>query len=75
MRNSADLRWLALAVKEGATQPVIGLTCELGATVPEFLCIGLVSHIFNLFGDLAVLDFIEQLAAELEVVTLLIDGE
>jgi len=52
----------------------IALVANAGAGVPEFLGVGLVSHIFERLGDLAVFDLVELLTAKLEVVAL-IDGE
>ena len=75
MRYGADLRWLALAIKERTAHTIIRLSGQLGTAVPEFLGVGLVGHILDLLSNLAVLDFIEQLTAKLEVITLLVNRE
>lgn len=74
MGYSRDLGRLALSVKESTEELVIIFVTNLNTRVPEFLGVGLVSYIFKHPRNFAVLDFIEELAAKLEVVTLLIYG-
>ena len=73
MGNGTDLRGLALAVEEAAEVDVIATVADGDARIPELLCVGLVSDVAQHAGDLAVFDFVEKLAAELEVVALLIN--
>ena len=73
--NSADLTWLTFAVEERSTEAVVAFVAERRTAVPEFLRIRLVRHIFQHANNLAVLDFVEQLAAKLEIVALLVDGK
>jgi hypothetical protein len=65
---------LPFAVEEGASQAIVAVVANGGAGVPEFLGVGLVGYIFQRACDLSIFDLIEQLAAELEVVALLVDG-
>src|SRR4051812_44260679 len=72
VRHGAHLRRLTFAIEEGTEHAPVAVVAQGGAGVPEFLGIGLVGNIFDLLGDLAVLDLEEELAAELEVVALLV---
>ncbi len=74
MGHGADLAGWPFAVEERAEGAVVVLVAELGAGIPEFLGVGLVGHVVEHPDDLAVLDFVEQLSAKLEVVALLVDG-
>src|SRR5688500_11625673 len=74
VRHGARLRRLPLAVVEGAAEPVVALVAGGLAGVPELLGVGLVGHVAQHPHDLPFLDLVEQLAAELEVVALLVDG-
>ncbi|KAG0938345.1 hypothetical protein G6F31_015467 [Rhizopus arrhizus] len=73
VRDRRDLARLALAVEERTAQAVVALVGHGGAGIPEFRRADLVGHVFQHAGDLAVLDLVEQLAAELRVVALLVD--
>src|SRR5690554_279502 len=75
VRHRRHLRGLALAVEERPAQAVIGLVADRAAGVPELRRADLVGHVLDHAGDLAVLDLVEQLAAELRVVALLLDRE
>src|SRR5690554_1290966 len=75
VRDGRDLRRLALAVEERAAQAVVVLVADRAAGVPELRRADLVGHVLDHAGDLAVLDLVEQLAAELRVVALLVDRE
>src|SRR5690606_18564759 len=66
---------LALAVDERTTEAVVACVAGRRAGVPEFRRAELVGHVLEDAGDLAVLDLVEQLAAELRVVALLVDRE
>src|SRR5690606_209013 len=66
---------LALAVEERTTEAVVAFVADRRAGVPEFRRADLVGHVLEHAGDLAVLDLVEQLAAELRVVALLVDRE
>src|SRR5262249_48250542 len=68
------LRGLPLAVAERATELICRLAAQQVAGLPEFRRVRLVREIAKLSGDLAVLHFPERLAAELEVVALMIDA-
>ncbi|KAG1183623.1 hypothetical protein G6F35_015296 [Rhizopus arrhizus] len=67
VRDRRDLARLALAVEERTAQAVVALVGHGGAGIPEFRRADLVGHVFQHAGDLAVLDLVEQLAAELRV--------
>src|SRR5437764_4125946 len=73
VRDRADLARLALAVEEGAAHAPVALVAQGGAGIPEVLGVRLVGHVFQHLADLAVLDLEVKLAAELEVVALLVD--
>nr|GEU28510.1 hypothetical protein [Tanacetum cinerariifolium] len=75
VRHGAHLARLPFAVEEGAAHAPVACIAQRRAGVPEFLSVGLVGHVFELVADLAVLDLVIQLAAELEVVALLVDRE
>jgi hypothetical protein len=75
MRHRTDLRRLALAVVEGAAERVVAPVEIRDARVPKLLRIRLVGDIAQHPDHLAVADLVEQLAAELEIVALLIDRE
>lgn len=73
MRYSADLRGLAFAVEEGASHAEVAFVADSRTRVPKFLGVGLVGSAFNHAGNLAVAYLVTQLAAELKIVTLLVD--
>src|SRR5690606_39193968 len=75
VRNRRHLAWLALAVEERTAETVVRLVADRGAGVPELRRADLVRDILDHRADLAVLDFVEQLAAKLRVVALLVDRE
>src|SRR5690606_27343354 len=75
VRDRRHLARLALAVEERAAQAVVAFVGDGAAGVPEFRRADLVGHVFQHAGDLAVLDLVEKLAAELRVVALLVDRE
>src|SRR5690606_38473263 len=66
---------LALAIEERSAEPVIAFVTDRRTGVPELRRADLVGDVLDLVGDRAVLDLEEQLAAELGVVTLLVDRE
>src|SRR5690606_29921907 len=66
---------LTLAVEERAAQAVVALVAHRHAGVPELRGADLVGHVLEHAGDPPVLDLVEQLAAELGVVALLVDRE
>src|SRR6185503_744392 len=74
VRHRRDLPRLALAVEERAAQAVVALVAAGDHRVPELLGVGLVGDVAQHRAQLAVLDLVEELAAELEVVALLVDG-
>src|SRR5688572_6360221 len=73
VRDRRDLPRLPLAVEERAAHSVVALVAAGDHRVPELLGVGLVGDVAQHRPDLAVLDLVEQLAAELEVVALLVD--
>src|SRR5688500_13376547 len=73
VRDRRHLRGLALAVEERAAQAVVAAIADRLAGVPEFGRADLVGHVLDHARDLAGLDLVEQLAAELCVVALLVD--
>src|SRR5260370_22080202 len=75
MANSVDLPWLSLYVEEARTHLVALLAADHVHRVPEVRCAHLVCDILELAQDLAALDLVKELAAELRVVALLVDGE
>ena len=75
VRHRRHLARLALAVEEGAAEAVVALVADADAGVPELRRAHLVGDVLELLGDLAVLDLVEELAAELRVVALLVDRE
>src|SRR5688500_14776321 len=75
VRNGGNLARLALAVEERTAEAVIRLVADRHAGVPELRRADLVGDILDHAADLAVLDLVEQLAAELRVVALLVDRE
>src|SRR5690606_30573817 len=75
VRNGGHLTGLSLAVEEGPVESVVALVADADAGIPELRRPQLIGHILDHFGHLAVLDLVEELAAELRVVALLIDGE
>src|SRR5690606_33170716 len=75
VRYRRHLLRLSLAVEERAAEPVVGLVADGRAGVPELRRAHLVSDVLEHARDLAVLDFVEQLPAELRVVALLVDRE
>src|SRR5574343_2098257 len=75
VRNGGTLAGLALAVEERAAEAVVALVADGLAGGPELRRADLVGHVLDHALDLAVLDLVEQLAAELRVVALLVDRE
>jgi hypothetical protein len=75
MRNSTALRRLSFAIKERATEAVIFFITDPGTGIPEFLGVGLIGYIFEHTGNFSVFNFIEQLAAKLKIVPLLVNRE
>src|SRR3546814_13215990 len=75
VRDRGDLAGLALAVEERAAHAVVALVADRRAGIPELRRADLVGHVLEHPGDLAVLDLVEQLAAELRVVALLVNRE
>src|SRR5690606_19431791 len=75
VRDRRDLARLALAVEERTAEAVIALIGDGAARIPELRRADLVGDVLQHAGDLSVLDFVEQLATELRVVALLVDGE
>ena len=72
--DRVDLARLALAVVEGAAELVGAPAPEHVARFPEFRRVRLVGDVTQLGRDLSLLDFPEGLAAELEVVALVVDA-
>ena len=75
MADCRRLRRLALAIEERAAEAVVAFVANGGTGIPEFRGAYLVGDILDLGADLAVLDFVEELAAELGVEALLVDRE
>ena len=73
MADRVALHRLSLAVAERATQLVGGLAAEHVERFPELRRVRLVGDVAQLRRDLPVLHFPERLAAELEVVALVVD--
>src|SRR5690606_24533352 len=71
--NRRRLTRLALAIEEGPAETIAALVADCRAGIPEFRRADLVGHVLDHSVDLAVLDPVEQFAAELGVVALLID--
>ncbi|EEF93656.1 hypothetical protein CATMIT_01711, partial [Catenibacterium mitsuokai DSM 15897] len=65
VRNRRDLPRLALAVEERTAQAVVLVVADRRARVPELRRADLIGHVLEHAGDLAVLDLVEHLAAEL----------
>src|SRR5579862_9783553 len=65
---------LAFAAVQRASEEIVAFAAESVAGVPELDCIALVGHIAQHLAQFAVFDLSEGLAAELEVVSLLIDA-
>src|ERR1044072_4691355 len=74
VRHGGDLPRLPLAVEERPAQTIVALVAAGDHRVPELLGVGLVGDVAQHRAQLAVLDLVEELAAELEVVALLVDG-
>src|SRR6476646_7517538 len=72
MRHCTSLRGLPLTIIECAAAAVIVGIADGVYGVPELLCIALVSYVFEQAGDLAVFDFVSELAAELKIIALLV---
>src|SRR5689334_17060642 len=75
VRDGRYLPWLPLAVEERAAEAVVLLVADRDARVPEFRRADLVRDVLERLRDLAVFDLVEELPAELRVVTLLVDRE
>src|SRR5690606_4752694 len=75
VRHGGHLRGLALAVEERAAQAAVGFVAGRAAVSPALRRADLVRPVLDHAGDLAILDLVEQLAAELGVVPLLVDRE
>src|ERR1017187_4935114 len=73
--DAVDLGGLALAVVGCAVLLVVGGSGDGVAGLPEIRGAGLIGNARDHAGLPALLDFPEGVAAELEVVALLIDGE
>ena len=73
VRHGVALRRLALAVAVRAAEPVAALPADHVEPCPELGRANLIGHVLEHPGDLAAADFIEHLAAELRVVSLLVD--
>src|SRR5205823_14821769 len=73
--HAVDLRGLALAVVGRAVLLPIGWTRNRIARLPEIRRLRLIRHARNHAALLPVLDLPERIAAELEVIPLLIDRE
>jgi hypothetical protein len=74
MRYGGSLRRLALAAKEGTADEAGRRVAQPVHRVPEIGRAALVGDVAQHGAALAVLDLIEQLAAELEVIALLVDA-
>src|SRR5690606_9174924 len=74
MADRTDLARLALSVAEGAAEPVAVLPADHVHRVPEVRRAALICHVLQHARDPAVAHLIGNLAGELEVVALLIDG-
>src|SRR5450631_3395629 len=68
VRHRADLARLALAVEERSAQRVVALVADANTRVPKLLRVRLVGDVAQHADDGAVLDLVEELAAELEIV-------
>src|SRR6202041_1274086 len=75
MAHRVDLLRFALAIEETAKLLPIRRSCDAVARAPEVAGFRLVSHAGNHPRLLAALDLPERIAAELEVVALLVNGE
>src|SRR5688572_20439430 len=75
VRHGRYLAGLPLAVEERAAEAIVALVADRRARVPELRRAHLVGDVLEHGPELAVLDLVEQLAAELRVVALLVDGE
>src|SRR3954449_13105256 len=73
--HRVDLAGLALSVEEAGAHLVALAAADHVHGVPEVGRAHLVGNVLQLAHDLAALDLIEELAAELRVVALLVDGE
>src|SRR5258705_877454 len=73
MAHGVGLAWLAFAVIFSAVHFIGGFAPQPIATVPEISRARLISYVPEHLADFSILDFPKGLAAELEVVTLLID--
>jgi hypothetical protein len=70
-----DCERLTLRVAEGAAHEVALRAAHHVERAPEFRRPHLVGHVLEHPDDLAALDLVIELSAELSVVTLLVDGE
>src|SRR5665213_1343034 len=73
--HAVDLPGLSFAVEERSADRVARLAADRFHRVPEVRGADLVGHVLEHPGDLAALDLIEDLPAELRVVALLVDRE
>src|ERR1035437_702683 len=73
--HAVDLARLPFAVEERPAESVARLAADHVHRVPEIRRADLVGHVLQHAGDLASLDLVEELAAELRVEALLVDGE
>ena len=74
MRDAVGLRRLTLGVAAGAVHLPFFRSRDVHQSLPEIGSNGVVGHVGALTRDFAVLDFPEDMSAELAVVPLLIDG-
>src|SRR5262245_49626420 len=75
VRHRRDLLRLALAAVKAAAEVVGRRVAEPVHRIPEIRGAALVGDVAQHAAELAVLDLVEHLPAELEIVTLLIDAE
>src|SRR5574338_428218 len=75
VRDRVRLRRLTFRVAERTPQPITVFTANHVHRVPEFRRAHLVRDILEHAGDLAATNLVEQLAAELRVIALLVDRE
>src|SRR4026208_2329540 len=75
MANSVDLRRLSLTIEEASTELIRLSSADHVHRVPEIRRAHLVCTVLQHAVELAALDLVEHLAAELRVVALLVDRE
>src|SRR6478672_1704381 len=73
--HSIHLHWLTLRVTKRAAQEVALLAANHIQARPELWRLHLICDVLEHPDDLAALDLVEDLAAKLRVVPLLVDGE